>query len=335
MSFRLDDDAMKVVTNLFKNTGLDYGLRQFKAWRDKCKGWSDQADATAIAEAGLNPAKVEDWQNEFWDAYANLSPILSLCLRNGNYEVDSTTYIGTLSYILPKIAVIDWRYPIGGASGRDYARALASQMEGQLLAKMVAKRRSTAQIEGTLADLMERAAAWLKKSRCEGEKGMVIAMTKHAPNSELFRDDSYVPSWMENVESRGFKGFYEGFPVVWYKENEGAEEGEQERQVRERECVVAVDLRGWKGVNVRESVVTEQEFGELSIHTWSEEEIQTAIESKKLKLEDVNRAKSNCPVDITLHWELSSSRPPHRRTFQIQGSVDEALPADKSQPTEQ
>jgi hypothetical protein len=334
MSFA-DDDAMKVVADLFRGTRVDYGLVRLKAWRDECRKSSDEAEATAIADARLNPAKVQEWQNEFWEAYSSSSPVLSMCLRNGNYEIASTASTNDVRYSLPKIAVIDWKYPISGASGHAYGRAHAGHMEAQLLAKMAVKARSASQIEGTLSDIVKRAVAWLKKAGCEGEKGMIVMITKHGPASQLFHDDSYIPSWREDVQSRGFEGFYDEFPVVWYKENEGEEEGKQETKEPRRERVVAVDLRGWRGIGARESVVTERRFGELTIRTWTEEEIREALESKKLQLKAVNRAKGNCPVDISLYWELSSSPPPHARAFQLQLREGGAPPESHSRPTGQ
>lgn len=335
VSFELKDDVIETVADLFKGEGLDHDLQRLKAWRDQCTQSSDEAKAKAIADAEFNPSMIEQWRKEFWETYSTSSPVLSLCIRNGNYEIVSTACTGTLRYDLPKIAVIDWKYPISAASGNDYARGFAERMEGQLLAKMLGKSRSASPVEGTLSDLMKKAAAWLRRTGCENENGMIVAMTKHGPASQLFRDKGYVPSWREDVQSRGFEGFYEGFPLVWCKEIEGAEGAKPEQRESSRERVVAVDLRGWKGVRVRERVIAEREFGELTIRPWTEEETQKALESKKLEPKDVNKAKGNCPVDICLYWELSSSRPPHRRAFQTRVTDGEVPSKDNSEPAEQ
>lgn len=208
-------------------------------------------------------------------------------------------------------------------------------MEGQILAKMTAKTRSASQVDGTLSDLMRRAVAWLKKAGCEGEQAVVVAMTAHSPSSELFRDEDYTPSWREDVQSHGFDGFYEGFPIVWYKEHSGEDEADTKPTKSHEERVVAVDLKGWKGLRTRESVITEQQFGELTIRTWTEEEIQEARDAGKLEPKDENKAKGNCPVDICLYWELSPSRPPHRRAFQIRVPDGEVPSKDNSEPAEQ
>ncbi len=335
MSFELKDDAIRIVEDAFGEAHLNRGIDRLRAWRDRCKEQSGEVDAKAIADATLDQSQVEKWRTEFWKAYSASSPVLSLCLRNGNYEIVSTARTGNLTRLLPKIAVIDWKYPISGAGGNDYGRELAAYTEGQLLATMITRARTASQVKGTLSDLVKRAAAWLKKAGCEGEKGMIVAMTKEDPDSDLFRENGYVPSWREDVQFRGFEGFYEGFPIVWYAEKEVGEEGNQEREKPHRERVVAVDLRGWRGIAVRESLAAEGRFGELTIRTWTEEEIREALESKKLQLKEVNRAKGNCPVDISLHWELSSSPPPHARAFQLQVPEGGLPPEDRSRPTEQ
>ena len=46
-------------------------------------------------------------------------------------------------------------------------------------------------------------------------------------------------------------------------------------------------------------------------------EIKQAIDSGKLKLEDVNKAKRNCPVDITFFWESIQGNLPRTRSFKF------------------
>jgi hypothetical protein len=317
LSHEITDNAMKTVAQLFKNTGVDYGLKPLKDWVEKSKKLNDEAEAEAIAEAQFDPEKVEEWRKKFWEAYSRSSPVLSMCLRNGNYQIDESAS-SQLPDRLLKIAVIDWKYPLAGGGGDDHARRVAGYMEGRLISKMATAADKPSRVEGSLSDSMSKAVAWLRKRGCDGEKGMVIVMTKHAPASQLYRDDSYVPSWREDVRSRGFDGFYQGFPVVWYSENGEEEDVKEEMREPRPESLVAVDLRGWKGIKVRVNVITEQKLGELTIRTWTEGEIQKALDSKELEMKDVNKAKGNCPVDISLYWELSSSDPPRTKVFETQ-----------------
>jgi len=333
MSFEVTDAAINTVADLFKGSRLDHGIARLTPWRDECKQATGGTEDKAIADAKLNASKMDEWRKEFWDAYLTSSPVLSLCLRNRNYEINNTAHTANLQARLPKIAVMDWKYPISGASGSDYAREFAEYMEGQLLAQMTAKIRAS-HVEGTLSDLMKRGAQWLRTTGCEGENAVIVAMTKHGPNSELFRDESYVPSWREDIQSRGFDGFYDGFPVIWYRSKD-TKDVKREQKDSPGERVVAVNLREWQGVKVQERVITRQEFGELTIRTWTDKEIQDALDSKKLEMKDVNKAKGSCPVDISLYWELSSCRPPHRRIFQIRGPSNETSSEDTPKSTGQ
>jgi hypothetical protein len=323
---------MKVVADLFKGRGLNYGIERLKNWVAQCKQLHKETEAKKIADAQFDPRKVEQWQRSFWETYSPSSPVLSMCLRNGNYQIDKDV-CSQMQERLLKVALIDWKYPLVGGGGNDHGRRFARYTEGQLLGKMVAGVRGASQAGADLRDLMSKASASLKKRSCEGENGMIVVMTKHGPTSQLYRDDNYVPSWREDVRSLGFDGFYQGFPIVWYKEAPKRDEDKQEAREPRPERVVAVDLRGWKGVRARERVVTEREFGELTIRTWTEEEIQKALESKELEPKDVNRAKGNCPVGISLYWESSPVRPPHVRAFQLPGGGPQ--PEDHSRPTEQ
>lgn len=334
MSFELNDDAIKTVSDLFKGMGLDHGFELLKIWRDKCRESSNEANAKAIADAKLNPSKVEKWRKKFWETYSRSSPVLSMCIRNGNYEIDKDV-CSRLQDWLPKISVIDRKYPLVGGGGDDHGKRFAHFMERQLLTKMLGESCSVSAVEGTLSDLMKKAAVWLKKAACEGEQGVIVLMTKDGPyNSDLCGDADYLPPHREDVQSRGFRGFYQGFPVVWYKKDKEADKVKERSKEPPRERVVAVDLRGWQGVKVRECILTERKFGELEIRPW-EEEIQKTLDANKLEPKDVNKAKGYCRVDICLYWELSSSRPPRRRAFQIRVPDGEVPPEDNSEPAKQ
>ena len=91
-------------------------------------------------------------------------------------------------------------------------------------------------------------------------------------NTKIFEDKDFVPSWREDVKSRGFNGFYRGFPIAWLREGDEdkEEKGGTEDKKPQYPKVVAVDLRGWIGLRVREEVVAERKFGELKIRTWKD-----------------------------------------------------------------
>jgi hypothetical protein len=303
MSFNLNKDAMKVVADLFQDKGLNHGIERLEKWVARSRQSEEEAEAKRIADAQLDPAKVEEWQKEFWARYSRSSPILSMCLRNGDYQIDKTACT-KLQDRLFKITVIDWKYPVTGDGGNDHARRLARYMEGQLLGKLAEKAGAPSKVGGELPGMMSSAADWLKNRGCNSENGILVSMTKHGPASELYSDKDFVPPWKEDVRSLGFDGFYKGFPLVWLREGREPDAGTQKQGEPRPEQVTPVDLRGWKGMRVREHVITERKFGELTIRPWTDKEIQDAIDSKRLDAKDVTKAKGNCPVEICLHWQI-------------------------------
>jgi hypothetical protein len=316
-SFSINDAAIQTVADLFKGTGLDHGLKQLKSWRDQSQQLHEEADAKAIAEAPLIPEKMKEWEGEFWEAYPASSPVLSLCLRNGNYVISKAECREDLRYLLPKTAVIEWRIPIIGAGGKEYGRSVGCYMEGQMLDRLTSNAGTASQVQGGLSAAMDRAVGWLKNRGCGRERGMIVVTTRHAPESVLYDDKDFVPSWQEDVHALGLDGFYQGFPVVWRRKHEEEEHGDDTTNAAVRECVVVADLRGWQGIEVRPSVIRDTKLGELVIRQWTDKEIRDALHSKKLEAKDVDRAKGNCPVDIALYWTLSSTEPPQAQSFQI------------------
>jgi hypothetical protein len=280
-----------------------------------CKQSHAEAEDKKIADAVLSTQKMETFKQEFWDAYPRSSPLLSMCLRNGNYAIDRISSTELHDQVF-KITVIDWKYPVVGDAGNDHARGLAQYMEGQLLDRMTQKAGVSSKMVGGFSEMMAGAASWLKSRRCNADNGILVSTTKRGPSSELYRDKDFVWSSKEESESLGLDGFYKGFPVVWLRdEGEPAEESQEGREPR-REQVIAIDLGGWKGITVRDTVITERKFGELTIRTWSDEEIQEAKASGKLEGKDEDKAKGSCPVEICLHWQLNRDKPPRAKPFE-------------------
>lgn len=321
LSHRISDDAMNAVRKLFNDPGLNCGLKALKAWRDRGTELENKAEAKEIAEAKFDPEKVEQWSREFWEAYSRSSPVLSMCLKNGNYEIDDAS--GTKRQCdLPKIAVIDWRYPIAGADGNDYGRPLGQSIEEELLNTIAEKAHTPAQVEGGLSEAVATAVGWLAQKGCSSDAGIVIVKGMHSPTTELSRDERFLPSWREDVRSKGFDGFYDGFPVVWLRKKDEEDDNAENSPESARDQVIAVDLSEWKGIKVRECVVAERKFGDIEIRTWTEKEINKALESDKLKQEDVDKAKGNCPVEVSLFWQFSTDDLPPARVFEF-GSAGE------------
>lgn len=324
MSGRIKEEDIECVVEVFK-TELDYYIGKIRDWIKKCDEKQDEDEIKEIAKAELNEEKVEEHKKKFWDGYSRSIPVLSLFLKNGNYKIDNAT-LSEWRYIIPKIAVIDWKNPLSGAEGDEFGRSYGRYMQTKLLSEIAEEYDEETEVKGGLSDVFLKAVGWLKEQGCNSDNGIVIAFSKRSPDIELHNDENYVPSWKEDVRLHGFDGFYTGFPIVWVRDRkkENEEEGARKANEPRHERVVTVDLRDWTGINVRKDVVTGRRFGELNVRRWKKEEIQEAIDSGKLDGKDVDKANRNCPVDVSFYWQFSGEELPRGRIFILEkGDVEE------------
>jgi hypothetical protein len=318
MSGRITKENINAVKEVFKDSWLNRGLGQLEKWIQNCEELQDVEEVKEIAKAGLNDVKVEEHKRKFWEGYARAVPVLSMCLKNGNYEIDNNVK-NEWRYHLPKIALFNWKNPIFGAKGDRYGLDIGHKMERDLLKAIIKGGNVESEVKSDASGAIGEAVKWLEKERCANDKGIVILAGKQSPEIEMFRDKDFVTSWREDVPSKGFDGFYRGFPIVWLREGEeeeGEEDGAKEKKPQYQR-VVAVDLRGWIGLKVRKEVVADRIFGELKVRTWTDEEIKQAIDSSKLDAKDADKAKGNCPVDVTFFWEPSEGKLPRTRAFKL------------------
>ena len=316
MAGKIREGDINTVSEVFKDAGIRYGCEQLKQWNQKCAELQDAANAKEIAKAKIDEDKAKEHENKFWEGYSRAVPVLSMCLRNGNYEIDNNVR-NECRYFVPKIALFNWKYPISGAEGSRYGLEIGQEMEKNVLCGIIEGSKEESKIEGGLSLAIGEAVKWLEKEGCSKEKGIIIVASKEFPETVLFNNKDFIPSWREDVKSLGFDGFYQEFPIVRLRENE-EEEGEEKKEKRPQcQKVVAVDMRGWVGLRVRKEVVAEGKFGELKIRTWSEEEIKQAIDSGKLDAKDADKAKGNCPVNLTFFWESIKDKLPRTKTFKF------------------
>jgi len=318
MSRSITDGDIDTVSEVFKDGGIQYGCKQqLKEWLKNCKELSEAEEDREIAEAKIDEAKVEEHKRKFWEGYSRAIPVLSMCLRNGNYEIDNNVK-NEWRYLVPKIALFDRKYPISGAEGDRYGFDVGHKMERDLL-KEIIEGNTESEIRGSVAEAVGEAVKWLERKGCSNDRGIVILAGKHSPETEMHRDKDFIPSWREEVKSMGFNGFYRGFPISWLREGEDEEGEENTANEKKPRCrrVIAVDLRDWIGLKVRKEVVAEGRFGELKIRIWTDEEINQAIKSGKLDAKDTDKAKRNCPVDVTFFWESIKGKLPRTRFFKF------------------
>ncbi|MCX5638346.1 MAG: hypothetical protein NTX52_11745, partial [Planctomycetota bacterium] len=311
------DEDINTVNEVFNDAGIQYGCEQLKKWLRSCKELDEAEEAREIAEAEIDEAKVKEHEKKFWEGYSRAVPVLSMCLKNGNYEIDNNVK-NEWRYHLSKIALFNWKYPIGGAEGDRYGLDIGHKMERDLLKAIIEGGNTESEVKGSVPEVIGEAAKYLEKEGCSNNNGIIIVASKQSPEIEMFRDKDFVPSWREDVKSMGFNGFYRKFPIVRLRE--GEEEGEENAANEKKprcQRVVAVDIRGWIGLRVRKEVVAERRFGELKIRTWTDEEIKQAIDAGKLNAKDADKAKGNCPVDVTFFWESVEGKLPRIRAFKF------------------
>jgi len=317
MSGKITNGNIKTIRDVFKNPFLNHGLDQLEKWIQTCEELHEAKEDKEIAEAKIDEAKVKEHERKFWEGYSRAIPVLSMCLKNGNYEIDNNVK-NEWRYNLPKIALFDWKYPISGAEGDRYGLDIGRKMEKNILNAIIKGGDAESEVKNA-AEAVGEAVKWLEKEGCANDKGIIILAGERSPEIEMHKDKDFIPSWREEVKSMGFNGFYRGFPISWLREgdeDEGEENGAKEKKPQYQK-VVAVVLRGWIGLKVRKEVVENQRFGELKIRTWKEEEINQAIEFGKLDAKDADKAKGNCPVDVTFFWEFVKGKSPRTKAFKF------------------
>lgn len=318
---RITDSDIDIVSEVF-GSDVKYGCEQLRRWLKNCDELDKAEEAKEIAKADLVPAKVKEWDTKFWEGYSRAMPFLPMCLKNGNYEINENAK-NEQRYSVPKIALFDWRYPISGAEGDRYGLEIGQEMEKKILSSIISGSKEESEIGGGLAEAIVEAVKWMEREGCANNNSIVIVASKEFPEIALSKEKDFIPSWREDVKSMGFDGFYRGFPIVRLRGDEEEEEKKEGEKAEEKKAqcqkVVAVDLREWIGFRVRKEVVTvtDRKFGELRIRTWTDEEIQKAIDSGKLDAKDTDKAKGNCPVDLTFYWESIKDKLPRTRTFKF------------------
>jgi len=316
MSGRITDSDIDTVSEVF-DSSVKYGCEQLKKWIKSCEELDEAEEDKEIANAKINEAKVEEHERKFWEGYSMAVPVLSMCLRNGNYEIDNNVK-NEWRYLVPKIALFDWKYPISGADGDRYGLSSGHKMENDLLNTINKSGGVESKVTNAL-EAVEEAVKWLEKEGCAKNEGIIVLVGTRLPEIEMHGDKDFIPSWREEVKSMGFNGFYRGFPISWLREDY-EEESERESKKDNKlpgKMVVAIDLRRWIGLRVRKEVAEDRIFGKLEIRPWREEEIEQAIASDGLKAKDVDKAKANCPVDITFFWEFDKSKLPRIKSFKF------------------
>jgi len=323
---RILKDDIKVVKESFTEPYFNHGIKQFEAWFQSCEEMQSAEEAKEIANARIDEVKRTEHEKTFWEGYLKSVPVLSMCLTNGNYETNNEVKNKWIYYV-PKIALFNWKYPISGADGDEYGASIGCKMENYVLEEITKNCRNKSKIKGRLPDAISEAVKWLDNIGCATDnntinnKGFIITISKQLPETTMYQDKDFIPSWREDVKSIGFNGFYHGYPIKRFQkieEEDGIVEKDEAKDKKPQcEMVIAIDLRGWVGFRAREEVIAGQKYGELKIREWRPDEIDRAIESGELKTGEVDKAKGNCPVDVIFFWEYIKDSFPKMKAFKL------------------
>lgn len=304
------EDAHRVIHNIEKLT----------EWFESCKQEQEKAKEKEkeIAKAKLEPAVVEQFDSGFWSGYARSSPFLSYCLKNNSVLIKDETAVKHHLVFPKRIFLDDYMSQISRLS-TDAGRRFAFKLDQELLRSVSIGETNTQEqmtennnangsssVKETqpedVKQMLSKAASWLNDYNC-GNLGVIVFHGGEFPDKYLWDDNDFNPSWREANELPGFQGFYLDFPLIWLRD-----------QTKKLQCI-ALNLRTWQGIHARTELTRDDRFGEVNVKEWTTDEIEKAIEQKKIKEAERHKALGSCPVEITLFWKLEDGDVPAKKVF--------------------
>jgi hypothetical protein len=278
----------------------------FKDWLQGCKDVRDKAEERRIADASLVPELMNEYKEGFWEEYGKRNTFLDFCIEHGYFSVDESAKT-KLSDRAPKEIFID--KDLGTlALGKQEGEELGCFAEEDLLKKVTDTENDNKKTVGNIADLFSNFAEWFSQRGCTEKDGLLVVRSNKMLEILLGDDELYRPGWREGEGCR-FNGFYKDFPIIYIREKD-----------KGAQCT-AIDLRDWKGLCVRSELVREKKFGELEIRTWTDEEISAEIQKGKLKEDQRDQAKGNCPIKVTLFWKWDEEKKPVMQTIVLRDNA--------------
>ncbi len=289
-----------------------YGVRQSRVvlerWLSDCEELYESQKERRIADAVLCESRIQTYETTFWKGYAAGTPFLQFCRKHNHirYRDRLVNNVGRIER--SKRMFID-----GGTmdcDGTPDGAHLGAELERNKLVKRIVANSSGFKPVNNKRDLLQEGAAWLEMRNCGSNDGILIVLGKLTLDSFLLADEWYIPRWRDE-EDVGFAGKYKGYFIMHMFEREGS-----------ARCV-ALNLRGWQGIEADFSTAYTNKYGELKIREWTEEEITQAVERGAIRPEDTSKAKGNCPVGINLFWKLDEQQRPDQQEFHLSEEKDE------------
>jgi len=277
----------------------------FEKWMDDCDELYKEQEEQKVAEATLNPNKVSEYIDSFWAGYKGQNTFLKFCFKYSYYTIkDTASNKGRIR--LPKTLFLEKTHQcdsVGRSCGSDTSKNRDTALINNIIKSAKTDNEETASnIESTL----NKACQWLEEKGLSETEGIIVYCGNTYIEGELYKNEYYVPSW-KNEKEKFFSGYYKNYPIKNIH-NRG-----------EIQKCIALDLREWKGIQVRGDIVDKEIFGDLSVREWSEDEITAAIKKNpELKEDDRNKLKGTCVAEYELYWQLNESNLPDQMTILLQ-----------------
>jgi len=295
--FKFSSYNLKDKINKFEHIATNIDIYNFKDSKEKLNKWLDECDKLykqeeeeRIATAPLDEEIVSQYKDAFWDGYKSVKTFLSFCISQGHYSINNEVSVKG-RYIQPKDIFIKRRASRQGnphADGEDISRSYDKRLLKEIIKSDGEAQTGTAD---NITSQLNQACRWLTKEGTNRENGILLFYVKADIQSELYNNDHYIPSWKEDT-NLVFSGYYKNYPMKEIYDPK-----------IEPKCV-ALNLQGWKGLEIRPEVLEKDILGAINIREWTDEEINEAISKNEIAEEDRNRVKGRCPVEYELFWRL-------------------------------
>lgn len=293
IAFEFSGYGLKGKIDKFKDIASSIDIYDYPSSKEKLNKWLDECDQLykqqeekRIATALLDEQIVSEYKDAFWEGYKSVKTFLSFCIKQGYYSKNNDVSIKG-RYIHRKEIFI------GGQASHEpysYGTDISSSYDKDLLKKII-NPDAESETADNITSQLDQACRWLTKEGTNRESGILLFYGNAHIQSELYNNDYYVPSWRED-SGLAFSGYYKNYPMIKIYDPEKA-----------LKCV-ALNLQGWKGLEIRPEVLEKEIFGEINIREWTDDEINEAIRKKEITEEDRNRVKGQCPVEYELFWCL-------------------------------
>jgi hypothetical protein len=274
-------------------------------WLDGCDQLYKQEEEERIVTAPLDEQIVSQYKDAFWDGYKSVKTFLSFSISQGHYSINNEVSVNG-RYIQPKDIFIKGRASRQG-NPHEYGEDISRSYDKKLL-KEIIKSDAESETADTITSQLNKACRWLTREGASRENGILLFYGKADIQSELYNNDYYIPSWKEDT-NLVFSGYYKNYPMIEIYDPK-----------IEPKCV-ALNLQGWKGLEIRPEVLEKDILGAINIREWTDEEINEAISKNEIVEEDRNNVKGQCPVEYELFWRLDEKVLPKQMAVSLNTRV--------------